>query len=177
MLQALKSRFLRDKKGAGEDGGGDGKLKCTPLGVFGSYIPNGLFGKIRVVFLSDIHCKQYKVGFGIDVTQPNTLTQEEKLSTSIENLPDGDILIISGDFVETGLLEELTMFNLFLKGVAKKNKFKHIVFICGNHERTIDADFYEAGASFVEYPLIIVMCACVNLCVCSVFLFFMRFSV
>jgi Icc-related predicted phosphoesterase len=145
MLKSLKSIFQSDKKHSFLEQG-DGKIICQNLSSspFGSYIPNGILGDTRVVFLSDIHCKHYKVGFGVDVTKPNSLTQEEKLSMSIQSLPFGDILIISGDFVETGLLEELEMFNTFIKGIANAKKFKHIVFICGNHERTVDIDFYES---------------------------------
>ena len=146
MLKALKWKFLGIKSGGDDDLEDITKVNCTKMRTsnFASYVPNGIFGDIRLVFLSDIHCKQYKSGFGIDVTQNNSLTYEEKLKVSIKNLPCGDILIISGDFVETGLVEELGMFNAFLKGIAKEKKFKHIVFICGNHERTIDVDFYNA---------------------------------
>ena len=127
--------------------------------VFGSYIPNGILGQVRVVFLSDIHCKQYKVGFGVDITQPNALTEEEKLNISIQNLPCGDILIIPGDFVETGLVEELEIFNRFLKDVMMARKFKHIVFICGNHERTIDIDFYNSeGWRYHKTPQDVQLC-------------------
>mmetsp|Transcript_17385 Transcript_17385/g.29108 ORF Transcript_17385/g.29108 Transcript_17385/m.29108 type:complete len:656 (+) Transcript_17385:115-2082(+) len=147
MFSSIKGIFQKESnETCSVDFENEGQIAPVKLASssFGNYIPNGILGDMRFVFLSDIHCKQYKIGFGVDVTQPNILSHNEKLDISIQNLPSGDFLIISGDFVETGLVEELRMFNLFLKEIVKSKKFKYIIFICGNHERTIDVDFYEA---------------------------------
>jgi Icc-related predicted phosphoesterase len=52
------------------------------------------------------------------------------------DLPDGDVLIHTGDFTGLGLEDEVREFADFLKN--KCNKFKHRVVIAGNHELTFD---------------------------------------
>lgn len=47
-------------------------------------------------------------------------------------LPKGDILIHAGDFTGRGKLEEVESFFNWLK--EKSNKYKHIIFIAGNHD-------------------------------------------
>ena len=69
---------------------------------------------IRVVCISDTH------------------THTEKLE-----IPDGDILIHSGDSTYRGKDEEIIGFNNFLKSLTK---FKHKIVIAGNHEITFDEE-------------------------------------
>ena len=57
------------------------------------------------------------------------------------DLPDGDILLHAGDFTTKGRLSEIREFNNFLRTV--KHKYKQIVVIAGNHELTLDEEFYR----------------------------------
>lgn len=51
-------------------------------------------------------------------------------------LPDGDILIHSGDFTLHGRMSEIDSFNKILGDI--KHRFKYIIVIAGNHELKLD---------------------------------------
>ncbi len=73
-----------------------------------------------------------------------TLPADVKLAKTVEALPTGDILIIAGDFTETGKLEEIVMFRTYLDALNAAGKFKFIIFIAGNHETTLDPAHYNS---------------------------------
>lgn len=50
----------------------------------------------------------------------------------VKNLPDGDILVHSGDWCSRGSIHELSIFVEQLK--LYKKQFKHIIVIAGNHD-------------------------------------------
>jgi Icc-related predicted phosphoesterase len=79
----------------------------------------------RIVVMSDTHSKEAVY-----------------LSSAESTLPMADILIIAGDFTQSGQLEEYKQFNSFLKALGASMTYKHIVFIAGNHERTLDEEYY-----------------------------------
>lgn len=54
------------------------------------------------------------------------------------NLPEGDILIHSGDGLNRGTLQELVSLNLYFNGL--KNQFKHIIYVPGNHDKIFETD-------------------------------------
>lgn len=56
-------------------------------------------------------------------------------------LPDGDVLVHAGDFSNVGTMKEIKQFNDFLK--SKKQQFKHMVIIAGNHDIGFDVQDYE----------------------------------
>lgn len=68
---------------------------------------------VRIVAISDIH-----------------LTKPE--------LPIGDILIVAGDALNRGSIEELIEFKTYL--LQEKHKFKHIVYVPGNHDRVLESN-------------------------------------
>jgi Icc-related predicted phosphoesterase len=53
-------------------------------------------------------------------------------------LPDGDILAVSGDFTLQGAEGEVERFNKWLGEI--KSKYKHVIVTPGNHERTFDPE-------------------------------------
>eukprot|EP01006_Ploeotia_vitrea_P058950 TRINITY_DN70692_c0_g1_i1.p1 TRINITY_DN70692_c0_g1~~TRINITY_DN70692_c0_g1_i1.p1 ORF type:complete len:233 (+),score=21.38 TRINITY_DN70692_c0_g1_i1:78-776(+) len=67
----------------------------------------GTSGKVKIVFLSDTHNTHGKL-----------------------IVPDGDVLVCSGDFTENGTLPEVAAFNQFLGTLPHPHK----LVICGNHE-------------------------------------------
>lgn len=71
----------------------------------------------RIVCISDTHTKH----------------------ASIKEVPDGDIIIHSGDFTLTGKKKEVQIFTDWFSALPHQHK----IIIAGNHELTLDADFYE----------------------------------
>jgi Icc-related predicted phosphoesterase len=112
----------------------------------GSYIYNGLAGPLRIVMMSDIHSMQHIEGiWDKSVTShPSPLSSEEKQELTIQYLPPGDILIIAGDLTNSGSFHELRDCNQFLCMLINRNKYRHIVFIAGNHDRTLDTEYYKS---------------------------------
>ncbi len=60
----------------------------------------------------------------------------------------GDILVHSGDALSYGTFEELLKFRAQL--VKIKDKYKHIVFVAGNHDWIFDENFYLAEQTLKE---------------------------
>lgn len=87
-----------------------------------SIVKEGRGRRIRIIVMSDIHSK------------------EENL---LNNLPKGDLLLISGDITQSGQLKEYKQFNLFIKEISQRDLYQSIVFIAGNHERTLDINYYN----------------------------------
>jgi len=56
----------------------------------------------------------------------------------MKDIPDGDVLIHAGDFSKIGSLEEIQKFRSELESLPHKYK----VFIAGNHDVTLDQEFY-----------------------------------
>lgn len=88
---------------------------------------------VRVVVMSDIHSKESIFFSGEDVS-----------TSTFPSLPRGDILIVAGDFTQSGQVEEYQSFNSFLRALCARKIYRHIVLVAGNHERTLDEDFYHA---------------------------------
>ena len=66
-------------------------------------------------------------------------------------MPEGDLLIVAGDFTDTASYVELTDFSTFLSN--EKHKFKKIIVIAGNHEITFDEEFYKKyGKRYYHNP-------------------------
>jgi Icc-related predicted phosphoesterase len=70
---------------------------------------------IRIVAVSDTH------------------TQHHKL-----DLPEGDILIHSGDFTNIGRIFEVGSFIKWLESLG--DRYRDVVFIAGNHDKSLDKD-------------------------------------
>jgi len=60
------------------------------------------------------------------------LSDTHNTHNDFEDLPEGDILLHTGDFTKWGLINELSDFKSYLH--RQSNNFKHIVLIPGNHE-------------------------------------------
>ena len=73
---------------------------------------------LKIVCISDTHCVHQKI-----------------------DLPDGDILIHTGDCTRGGTFEQLKD---FLDWFSKQS-FSHVIWIAGNHDLTLHHDFYEAN--------------------------------
>ena len=65
--------------------------------------------------------------------------------TNYNKLPEGDILIHSGDFSNIGRKSEIIDFISWLH--RQLDRFNHIVFIAGNHDRGMDFQFVETKSS------------------------------
>lgn len=65
--------------------------------------------------------------------------------TKYNKLPEGDILIHAGDFSNIGKKTEILDFISWLH--MQLDKFNHIVFISGNHDRGMDEFFVETKSS------------------------------
>lgn len=50
------------------------------------------------------------------------------------SLPDGDILVCSGDVSGSGRIEEIIRFADWIKTLLSRGKFKHVVWTAGNHD-------------------------------------------
>mmetsp|Transcript_42298 Transcript_42298/g.62208 ORF Transcript_42298/g.62208 Transcript_42298/m.62208 type:complete len:318 (-) Transcript_42298:16-969(-) len=61
------------------------------------------------------------------------------LHRAIGEIPDGDILIHAGDFSNTGENSQIEDFCNFLENLPHRLK----IVIAGNHDNTVDQDFYE----------------------------------
>jgi hypothetical protein len=72
---------------------------------------------LTFVCISDTHSQQYKMA----------------------PLPEGDVLLHSGDFSQKGYPQEISDFSHWLG----QQNFKHKVVICGNHEITFDLKMEE----------------------------------
>jgi Icc-related predicted phosphoesterase len=74
--------------------------------------------EISIVMISDIHNNQ-----------------------KLLNLPEADILLVAGDMTDRGSYDEISLFSKFLSKV--KPKFDLIIVVAGNHEVTMDIEFYK----------------------------------
>ena len=71
---------------------------------------------MRVVCISDTHNQHNKI-----------------------DLPEGDVLVHSGDFSGTGTLKQVTDF----MGWFSSRPHPHKILVAGNHDITLDLPFYE----------------------------------
>jgi Icc-related predicted phosphoesterase len=135
--EVMKELFhlRREADPAGEEIQIASRVSCLPLegSTNGMLVDVGKGSAIRVVVMSDIHSKEAIYSGDEEVTQ-----------TLFPTLPIGDILIIAGDFTQSGQLEEYQHFNSFLRALVHREIYDHIVIIAGNHERTLDSDYYQA---------------------------------
>lgn len=77
------------------------------------------------------------------------------LMTNFAVVPDADILIHAGDALNRGELGDLVRFKLQLKPHA--NRFKHILFVPGNHDRCFEYSWDIARQSLEEIPNVTVL--------------------
>mmetsp|Transcript_23386 Transcript_23386/g.37438 ORF Transcript_23386/g.37438 Transcript_23386/m.37438 type:complete len:336 (+) Transcript_23386:25-1032(+) len=76
---------------------------------------------IRVVAISDTHSKH----------------------SQIAKLPDADILVHGGDFTNAGSLKDIKSYDKWIGDlVTNRKKYKYAVLIAGNHDITLEADYY-----------------------------------
>lgn len=68
---------------------------------------------MKIVVISDTHNKHHKIG-----------------------LPDGDMLIHCGDATNTGSMVEIAALNVWMGSI--KHRYKHILFVPGNHDKYFD---------------------------------------
>eukprot|EP01084_Bolivina_argentea_P201188 343935_1 len=62
----------------------------------------------------------------------------------ITNIPSADILIHAGDFTNTGTIKQIKSYNKWIGNLLKtQKKFKYAVLIAGNHDITMDEDYYH----------------------------------
>ncbi len=88
-------------------------------------VPQRPLNAIRLVLQSDTHSRAY------------------------ENIvPDGDIYIHTGDFTNTGTEKECTDFHDFVAGLPHKHK----IVIAGNHDITLDTDYYKSVGRHKFHP-------------------------
>lgn len=73
----------------------------------------------------------------------------------LPELPEGDILIHSGDALNYGNIKELFEFEKQLKEIH--SKFKHIIFVPGNHDRIFEAQFENAENILKSIPNLIIL--------------------
>ena len=66
-------------------------------------------------------------------------TQGAEFSIPLDQMPDGDILLIGGDLTCWGTMSELEEYNRWLGEI--KTKYKHRVIVAGNHDVELDTDF------------------------------------
>jgi len=83
---------------------------------------------VRIVCISDTH---------------------SKAADLIENLPEGDILVHSGDFTFVSSEYEIREFNKFLKDISRK--YKHIIVIAGNHDLSFDINKFDKSGVFIKF--------------------------
>jgi Icc-related predicted phosphoesterase len=98
--------------------------------------------RMRIVMISDIHTEQFNMcryHLGCAST-----------ASTLNHLPHGDLFIISGDVTHSGKLTEITLFRSFLNQLSKK--YKNVVFIAGNHERTLDPIHYQNQGKKYHFP-------------------------
>jgi Icc-related predicted phosphoesterase len=57
----------------------------------------------------------------------------------MSRIPPGDILIHAGDFTNVGSLEDIQTFKTQFESLPHKHK----IFIAGNHDNTLDSDYYN----------------------------------
>ena len=63
--------------------------------------------------------------------------------SEIKNIPSADILVHAGDFTESGSWRHIQAYNEWIGDLLlKQNKFKFAVLIAGNHDITLDQDYY-----------------------------------
>lgn len=61
----------------------------------------------------------------------------------IESLPDADILVHGGDFTNVGTLRDIRSYDEWVgRLVERERKFKFAILIAGNHDITLEEDYY-----------------------------------
>jgi len=83
-----------------------------------SFPDDKLDNSVRVVCISDVHNR----------------------FTNMPRIPPGDILVISGDLTMRGLPAEI---ETFISWVLTIEGFQHIVFTAGNHDISLDTEYYK----------------------------------
>lgn len=79
---------------------------------------------IRIVCISDTHGKHYHLN-----PYP---------------MPCGDILINAGDFTNVGKLQDIQSYDLWIDNlINKEKKYKYHILIAGNHDITLEKEWYE----------------------------------
>jgi Icc-related predicted phosphoesterase len=90
--------------------------RSPPMNKRGSFEETVSNNQLKMVFLSDTHSKI------------------EKVVNYAEQIPKGDILIISGDFTNNGSVKQLEKFDEFMQTLPHPIK----IVVAGNHEKTLE---------------------------------------
>lgn len=77
------------------------------------------------------------------------------LTTALRDLPGGDILIHAGDALNNGYLSDLNSFKIDMLEAAKK--YKHILYVPGNHDVCFETNFELAKQIIEEVPGLVVL--------------------
>ena len=73
----------------------------------------------------------------------DTHGQHYEIEKKFNELPNADILIHSGDFTKIGHWGDIKSYDQWIKDLLNKHKkFKHCILIGGNHDITLDDEYY-----------------------------------
>lgn len=78
-----------------------------------------------------------------------------RISERSTPLPEGDVLIHAGDLLSHGSIEELVRAKVYLKEISPK--FKHIIFVPGNHDRILETNEQLSRAVLGDIKNLIVL--------------------
>jgi len=85
---------------------------------------------IRILAISDTHSKHGRI------------------IPAFEGIPEADILVHGGDFTNVGTLRDIKSYDKWVGDLVRgqKKRFKYAILIAGNHDITLEEDFYtETG--------------------------------
>mmetsp|Transcript_3017 Transcript_3017/g.6360 ORF Transcript_3017/g.6360 Transcript_3017/m.6360 type:complete len:318 (+) Transcript_3017:124-1077(+) len=77
----------------------------------------------------------------VAISDTHGLHSKPVSAVTIENLPEGDVLLHAGDFSNVGSKKDLDNFLDFLS--AAERKYSDVIFIAGNHDLSLDTEFYN----------------------------------
>jgi hypothetical protein len=87
--------------------------------------------RVRFVCMSDTH--------NLHDTIPN------------EHIPEGDVLLHTGDFTDKGEIENILAFNTFLGRMKEEKNFKYTIVVAGNHDYMMDPVFNDKLGEIIDY--------------------------
>eukprot|EP01084_Bolivina_argentea_P005908 11163_1 len=72
----------------------------------------------------------------------DTHGQHNQIEEKFNKLPTADILIHSGDFTKIGHWGDIKSYDKWIKNKLNNKKFKYCILIGGNHDITLDCEYY-----------------------------------
>lgn len=85
------------------------------------------------------------------ISDTHSLENKKDVRNVLRNLPKGDILLHAGDFTDTGKVSEIRNFIEFLADAKREKGYSRVVFIAGNHDTTVDINFYQGLESWDKH--------------------------